>query len=333
MKRAKTKQRGAILQQLADKIIAGGTATRRDALTICRLQGLEELFLLLVHAHAIRKHFRGNVIQLCAIVNAKSGRCSEDCMFCAQSSYYHTSVRHYALIDKDRILAAAQAAQQQGARHFSIVTSGRGISSRELTKVCDALRVIAQQGRVIPCASLGILSRSQLAMLREAGLKRYHHNLETASSYFRAICSTHRFEERVQTVRNAQETGLEICAGGIVGLGETWEQRMELAFALRDLGVDSVPLNFLHPIPGTPAARLSPPAPLEILQTIALFRFILPRTEIRICGGREVGLRTLQPFLYLAGADGIMIGNYLTTSGRSPAIDRQEIVDLGLSYA
>lgn len=323
----------AFLQKLTDKILSGGSATHRDAETISGLQGHEEVFTLLFHANALRNRFRGSVIQLCAIVNAKSGRCSEDCIFCAQSSYYRTSIKQYPLLDTDSILEAATTAQQNGASRFSIVTSGKSVSPGELKKICDALCAISQQGSIVPCASLGILSRDQLAMLRAAGLKRYHHNLETAPSFFKAICSTHRFDERVQTVRNAQKTGLEICAGGIFGLGETGEQRAELAFTLRDLGVDSVPLNFLHPIPGTPAANLSPLAPLDILKTVALFRFILPRTEIRICGGREVGLRTLQPLMFLAGADGIMIGNYLTTSGRSPAIDMQEIIDLGLTYA
>ncbi len=333
MKTKRRKQLHAFLQKLTDKILSGGSATHSEAQTISGLEGHEELFMLLFHANTIRNHFRSSVIQLCAIVNAKSGRCSEDCIFCAQSSYYNTSVKQYSLIDMDSILEAATIAQQNGASRFSIVTSGKRVSPRELKKICDALGAISQQGTVIPCASLGILSRGQLQMLQEAGLTRYHHNLETAPSFFRSICSTHRFDERVQTVRLAQQIGLEICAGGIFGLGETREQRVELAFTLRDLGVDSVPLNFLHPIPGTPAANLSPPDPLDILKTVALFRFILPRTEIRICGGREVGLRTLQPLVYLAGADGIMIGNYLTTSGRSPAIDLQEIKDLGLTYA
>jgi biotin synthase len=326
------KSHDAFLQKMADKILAGKNATRSDAQRIISLQCHDDLLMLMAQANKIRNYFRGRCIQLCAIVNAKSGRCSEDCIFCAQSAHYKTEIKSYSLLNENKIHAAAKAAQQSGATHFSIVTSGKGVTGeKELKKICGCIQRIAQDLEVIPCASLGILSRDQFQLLCEAGLKRYHHNLETAPSHFGAICSTHQFTERLQTVRMAQEAGLEVCAGGIFGLGETQAQRMELAFALRDLAVDSVPLNFLHPIPGTPAENFTPLAPLEILKTIALFRFIMPRTEIRICGGREPGLRTLQPLMYIAGADGTMIGNYLTTSGRNPAIDLQELYDLGLT--
>jgi len=333
MKKNKTKNYyNAFLQKLADKIIAGRAATRSDAQKINSLQGHDDLLMLVAQANRIRNHFRGTRIQFCAIVNAKSGRCSENCIFCAQSAHYKTEIESYPFLNEDKILASAKTAQKNGATHFSIVMSGKGIASaNELKKICSSIHRIAQNLDVIPCASLGILSRDQFLMLCEAGLKRYHHNLETAPSHFSTICSTHRFTERLQTVRMAQEAGLEVCAGGIFGLGETPAQRTELAFTLRDLAVDSVPLNFLHPIPGTPAANFPPLAPLEILKTIALFRFIMPRKEIRICGGRETGLRTLQPLMYVAGADGTMIGNYLTTSGRNPSIDVQEVYDLGLT--
>ena len=332
MKKNKTKNHHAFLQKLSDKIIAGRAVTRSDAQKINSLQGHDDLLMLLTQANRIRNHFRGTRIQLCAIVNAKSGRCSENCIFCAQSAHYKTKIESYPLLNEAKILASGKTAQKNGATHFSIVTSGKGITgARELKKICSSINSIAHNLDVIPCASLGILSRDQFLMLCEAGLKRYHHNLETAPSHFSTICSTHRFAERLQTVRWAQEAGLEICAGGIFGLGETQAQRTELAFTLRNLAVDSVPLNFLHPIPGTPAENFPPLAPLEILKTIALFRFIMPRTEIRICGGRETGLRTLQPLMYVAGADGTMIGNYLTTSGRNPSIDVQEVYDLGLT--
>ena len=332
MKKKLTKHHYTFLLKLADKIIDGKAATRSDAQKINSLQGHDDLLMLVAQANRIRNYFRGSRIQLCAIVNAKSGRCSENCIFCAQSAYHKTMIENYPLLKGDKILDAAKTAQQNGATHFSIVTSGRGVTgASELKKICRSIQTITNSLEVIPCASLGILSRDQLLMLCEAGLKRYHHNLETAPSHYSTICTTHRFAERLQTVRVAQEAGLEICAGGILGLGETQAQRTELAFTLRDLGVDSVPLNFLHPIPGTPAEHFPPLAPLEILKNIALFRFIMPRTEIRICGGRETGLRTLQPLMYVAGADGTMIGNYLTTSGRNPSTDMQEIYDLGLT--
>jgi biotin synthase len=332
MKKTFTKSRTVFLQNLTDKIIAGRTATRSDAQKINSLQGQGDLLMLMAQANKIRNYFRGPRIQLCAIVNAKSGRCSENCIFCAQSAHYKTEIESYPLLNRDKILVSAKTAQQNGASHFSIVTSGKGVvGASELKKICSSIHAISQNLGVIPCASLGILSRDQLLLLCEAGLKRYHHNLETAPSHYSTICTTHPFAERLQTVRMAQKAGLEICAGGIFGLGETSVQRAELAFTLRDLEVDSVPLNFLHPIPGTPAENFPLLAPLEILKTIALFRFIMPRKEIRICGGRETGLRTLQPFMYVAGADGTMIGNYLTTSGRNPAIDVQELYDLGLT--
>jgi len=332
MEKKRTKNHHTFLQKLTDKAIAGRPATRSDAQKINSLQGHDDLLMLLAQANRIRNHFRGTRIQLCAIVNAKSGRCSENCIFCAQSAHYKTKIESYQLLNEAKILASAKTAQKNGATHFSIVTSGKGVAgASELKKICSSIHAISQNLGVIPCASLGLLSRDQFLTLFEAGLKRYHHNLETAPSHFSTICTTHQFAERLQTVRRAQEAGLEICAGGIFGLGETPAQRAELAFTLRDLAVDSVPLNFLHPIPGTPAENFPPLAPLEILKTIALFRFIMPRTEIRICGGREAALRTLQPLMYVAGADGTMIGNYLTTSGRNPAIDVQELYDLGLT--
>jgi biotin synthase len=189
---------------------------------------------------------------------------------------------------------------------------------------------LAESGRLRPCASLGLLTPEIANTLKKAGLVRYHHNIETAPSFYPAICSTHSIEARLETIRIAQAAGLEVCSGGILGLGESREQRVEMAFTLRRLGVDSVALNFLTPIPGTPLEGRQPLPPLEALKTIALFRFILPQADVRTCGGREKGLRTLQPLMYPAGSNGTMIGNYLTTEGRDPAVDIQEIIDLGL---
>ena len=322
----------SFLQTLTERILSGGAATRRDAEKIAALRDQQDVLMLAAHANIVRTHFTGPRIQLCAIVNAKSGRCSEDCIFCAQSSHYRTRARGYPLLAAEDIAAKACAARDQGASHFSIVTSGRGIAGAgELRKLCDAVAAVAQCAPLIPCASLGVLGKKELVQLREAGLRRYHHNLETARSHFRTICTTHSYQARVRTVRMAQEAGLEVCAGGILGMGETPQQRIELALTLKELQVESVPLNFLNPIPGTPAARYKLLQPLEILAAISLFRFILPDREIRICGGRETGLRTLQPLMYSAGASGTMIGNYLTTSGRDPAADIQEITDLGMS--
>ena len=317
------------LSELSGRVLNGVNITQSEAQHIISLRKQEDIVALIAHANAIRNHFKGTRIDLCAVVNAKSGRCSEDCIFCAQSAYYKTDIQTYPLLDINEIIKMAKVAKDNGAHRFGIVTSGKGITSaKEFEKICESIEEISKNSDIIPCASLGVLSYEQSHCLRDAGLKRYHHNLETAQSHFSKICSTHSFEERVQTILMVKKEGFEVCSGGIFGLGETPEQRIELAFALRDLDVDSVPLNFLNPIAGTPAVKYPPLPPLEILKIIALFRFILPRRDIRMCGGREICLRTLQPLMYFAGANGTLVGNYLTTSGRNPEVDLQEIKDL-----
>ena len=321
----------AFLQKLTDSIINGGCITAGDAKHIISLKSQEEIVMLMAHATVLRNLFKGRQIDLCSVVNAKSGRCTEDCIFCAQSAYHKTDVKTYPLLDAGELVKSAHEAHQCGASRFGLVTSGKGIAStRELNTVSEALEEISQKTDLTPCASLGVLSDQQIKVLCAAGLKRYHHNLETAESFFPEICSTHSYQEREKTVRAAQEAGHEVCSGALFGLGESEDQRIELAFALKELNVDSIPLNFLNPVPGTPLEKYPPLDPLEMLKIIALFRFVLPKKDIRVCGGREVGLRTLQPLMYVAGANGTMVGNYLTTSGRSPEVDLQEIHDLGL---
>jgi biotin synthase len=315
-----------------EKVLSGQELDRADALPLAEKKGFEETFELIFWANKIRQKFKGESIDLCAIINAKSGRCSENCTFCAQSSWYPTEAPHYPLLEVEEMLGSAQKALENRAGRFSIVTSGRAPSDpKELEKICQVISTLSNQGQISPCASLGLLTPEMAAILKQAGLKRYHHNIETAPSFYPSICTTHSCEKRVETIRAAQKEGLEICSGGIFGLGETMAQRLEMAFTLRDLDVDSVPLNFLNPISGTPLANHPPVPPLELLQSIALFRFILPKADIRTCGGREKGLRTLQPLMYPAGCNGTMIGNYLTTEGRSPQADIQEIKDLGLT--
>jgi biotin synthase len=285
----------------------------------------------MAHANSIREHFRGLRIDLCAIVNAKSGRCSENCIFCAQSAHYKTTVKTYPLLAHHEIITHAQAAKKHRARHFSIVISGRGINQeQELSKICRYIADISATAGIIPCASLGILTREQFFQLRAAGLKRYHHNLETAESHFGSICSTHSFQQRIATIRMAQEAGFEVCSGGILGMGETPQQRIELAFTLRDLAVDSVALNFLNPIPGTRFADNQPIDAWDLLKMIAIYRFILPKKEIRICGGRQRSLGGLQSRIFSAGADAIITGNYLTTKGTPARDDIAMIYGLGL---
>jgi biotin synthase len=233
-------------------------------------------------------------------------------------------------MDAHEILARAEEAAAMGARRFSIVTSGKALTEQEFVRVTQAIRLMREQTRLTLCASVGMLTPERAHALREAGLDRYHHNLETAASFFPQVCTTHRYEEDLDTLHAAHAAGLEVCSGGIFGLGESPMQRLELAYTLKETAVDSVPLNFLNPIPGTPLARAQTLTPLEILKFVALFRFILPDKDIRICGGREFGLRDLHPFVFWAGANGIMIGNYLTTRGRDYQADLQMIRDLGM---
>ena len=294
----------------------------------------DDLIPLLLHgASRIRDHYNGQGIKLCAIVNAKSGRCPEDCAFCAQSAHHKTQIEAYPLMEPQQILRAAQEAEAMGARRFSIVTSGKTLTEKELEKVAHALRLIKAETGLALCASVGMIAQHTAHQLKDAGLSRYHHNLETAPSFFPHICTTHHYEEDLDTLQSAKAAGLEVCSGGIFGLGESPEQRGELAFTLRAMEVDSAALNFFNPIPGTPLERTQSVTPLEILKSVALFRFILPDKDIRICGGREFGLRDLHPLVFWAGANGIMIGNYLTTRGRDYQADLQMIHDLTLEVA
>jgi biotin synthase len=289
--------------------------------------------LLFYGACRIRDHCNSHGVKLCAIVNAKSGRCPEDCAFCAQSTHHKTQIDAYPLMEPRQILHKAQEAEAMGARRFSIVTSGKALQEKELGKVAQALRLIKEETGLALCASLGMITPRTAHLLKEAGLSCYHHNLETAPSFFPQICTTHRYEEDLDTLRSAKAQGLEVCSGGIFGLGESPEQRLELALTLREMEVDSVALNFLKPISGTPLEKASSLPPLEILRSVALFKFVLPDKDIRICGGREFGLRDLHPFIFWAGANGIMIGNYLTTQGRDYRADLQMIQDLKLEVA
>ena len=246
-------------------------------------------------ASEIREHFKGKSISLCAIINAKSGRCPENCAFCAQSAHHHTDAPVYPLVSAQEMIEEARRAKEEGAHMFGIVTSGTEIGGGEEWN--EILRAVAgiRDLNIKPCASLGMLNAAQARELKKAGLYRYHHNLETSRSFFHNICSTHDYDEDIDTVRAAHEAGLSACSGGIIGLGEQMEHRIEMALTLKDLGVDSIPVNILNPIPGTPLADAPALHPLEILMTVALFRFILPDKDIKLCGGKERNLRQLLP--------------------------------------
>lgn len=291
-----------------------------------------ELPALLTAATLVREQAFGTKVSLCAIVNAKSGLCPEDCAFCAQSAHHATTVAQYPLLDEQTLLENARRAAACGAGCYGIVTSGSGIrSGEELDRICSVIRKIRAEGLIAPGASLGTLDAFSVHALKDAGLVTYHHNLETSRSFFPQICSTHDYEDDVATVRLAKQAGLRVCSGGLFGLGESMAQRVELALTLRELDVDSVPINFLDPVDGTPLAGSNNLSPLECLHIIALFRLIIPKAHITVCGGREKNLRDLQSWIFMAGASGIMTGNYLTKEGRQPSDDRQMIADLGLT--
>ncbi|MCA1906308.1 MAG: biotin synthase BioB [Desulfarculus sp.] len=293
---------------------------------------LAELGELMAQAGRARQAVHGDTVELCAIVNARSGRCSEDCAFCAQSAHHQTRAEVYPLLSADEILARSRAAAAAGATRFGIVTSGRGCpEGPALDEICRAVEAIRREGRISPCGSLGLLRADQARRLADAGLTRYHHNLEAGPSHFPRICASHAFEDRVETVRLAQDAGLEVCVGGIVGLGESPRERAELALATARLNPESVPLNFLNPIPGTRLGHLPRLTPLQALAAVAVFRLMLPaKARLRTCGGRQQVLGPLAPLMYLAGADATMIGNYLTTEGRQPADDLADLAALGL---
>ncbi|MHC1585511.1 MAG: biotin synthase BioB, partial [Candidatus Syntropharchaeia archaeon] len=303
--------------------------TFKESLQLLELSGADVMDLFSAANRAREKHF-GKKIGLCAIVNAKSGRCPEDCAFCAQSSRHNTQIQIYPLIGEEKMLKAAREAKKAGANRFSIVTSGRSLGSKELERIGDAIRMIKKETNLHICASLGFLDEEKAEILKDAGVERYHHNLETSESFFSRICTTHSYTEKKKTIISAKNAGMEICSGGILGMGESRKDRIEMAFTLRELKVNSIPINILNPIRGTRLENAQPIPPMEILKTISVFRLILPDKEIRLAGGREINLRDLQSLAILAGANGIMIGNYLTTPGRDPEEDIRMIRDLDL---
>ncbi len=312
-----------------EKVLGGSQIETAEAGAIASAEGAD-LGDLLAAANRVRLHFKGDAVDLCSIVNAKSGACSEDCSFCAQSAGHETDAPVYPLIEVERMAEAAEGAKKNGAKRFCIVTSGRGIDSGDdLENIAGGIRRVREKG-LSPCATLGALTKEQLAYLKGAGLHRYHHNIETSRSYFPKVCTTHTFDERVEVLGYARSIGLSTCSGGIFGMGEGMEDRLEMAFALREIGVDSVPINFLMPIKGTPLEHISSITPLDALRSIALFRLILPGKEIRVCAGRGAALRQLHPMILAAGADGFMIGNYLTRTGPDPQDDITMIKDMGL---
>lgn len=301
-----------------------------DAMYLCSIEG-DDIYEMIFFANKIRQKKKGNIIRLCSIVNAKCGKCPEDCIFCSQSIHHKTSISPYPLLEEEKIVEAAFSAKERGAKRFGIVTSGRRLTKEELQKVAQIARKIKESVGINVCASLGMIEVEELLLLKKAGVLRYNHNLEAAPSFFPKVCTTHTFHDRYRTAKNVKKAGLQLCCGGIFGLGEGWKERVELAFLVKEIEADAVPINIIHPIKGTRCEDIIPPSPLEILKILALFRFINPSADIALCGGREYNLKELQPLMYIAGANATLLGDYLTTKGRPPSEDIEIIKSLGLS--
>lgn len=279
-------------------------------------------------ADRLRQENCGNEMALCSIINARSGHCSEDCAFCAQSAHNNAETEIYDLVDTNRIVQAASEAAELGSSHFGIVTSGAGLQDDEIDRVVRAVERINDELDMKVCASLGNLSEDAFAELKQAGLNRYNHNVETSRRYFSEIVSTHSYEDRVNTVRAAAAQDISVCCGGIIGMGESRRDRVSMAATIRELPVDSVPINILMPVPGTPLNDAEPLSSTEILKTICVFRVLMPDRTIKVAGGRESALGDFQGMAFTSGANGMIVGDYLTQRGRSPEDDMRLIGEL-----
>jgi len=320
------------IARLGASVLAGEEISRGDALWLFEIEDTADIFDLMAWANRIRAHFKGNKIHLCSIVNIKAGGCSENCRFCAQSASYQTDSPRYGLIESEPLRVAAEEAQANGVTALGLVAAWRGLEEGPaLDEICGHFEELKSSGKARPDASLGIIKSQKVAdRLKASGCECYNHNLESSRRFFPEVCTTHSYEERVQTIKHLKNAGIKICSGGILGMGETRGDRCELAFSLKEIGAHVVPINILNPIPGTPFGDREPLAPMEVLKTIACFRFILPRQEIKIAGGRTVNLRDLQSLVFMAGASALMVGNYLTTLNQPVEKDLQMLKDLGL---
>jgi biotin synthase len=320
------------VRQIGERVLAGGAVGFQEGVELFERSDYDvhELFHV---ANRLRLNQFGNRIHLCSIVNAKSGNCPEDCGFCSQSARHATAVQKYGLISTEEMVKAARKASEQGASAIGVVTAVRGYSaaSKDFQKLVDGIKAIVQDGRVEGHASLGIMGEEEFRQLKMAGLTEFNHNLETGRSHFPKICTTHTYDERVSTIKAAKAAGIRVCSGGIIGMGEEPAHRAELAFALKELDVDEVPLNFLVSVDGTRLETAAPLQPLEMLKAISLFRWILPTKNIFICAGRQ-HLGELQSMIFFAGASGVMVGDFLTTKNRGVSDDLKMLRDLGLDF-
>jgi len=317
---------------LGERVLSGGPIAREEALWLFNLEDSADVFDLLSWANRVREKFKGNKIHLCSIVNAKAGACSENCSFCAQSSHYQTGSPKYGFVDPEPVAEAADEANRNRVTAVGLVAAWKGLNEGPLLdEVCARVCELKAGGKTRPDVSLGIIKSQRVAdRLKEAGVACYGHNLESSRRFFPQTCTTHTYDDRLATISHLKKAGIKICSGGIIGMGETREDRCDLAFELKAIGANVVPMNILNPIPGTPFEKNAPLPVLEILKTIACFRFILPRQEIMVAGGRTVNLRDAQSMIFMAGASALMVGNYLTTLNQPVEKDLQMLKDLGL---
>ena len=316
---------------LSEKALSGGTVSRGEALAVLK-SGEDEILAVMNAAFKVRLRHFGRGMNLQVLQNAKSGLCSENCAFCSQSAVADSGIAQYPMKSVEEIVEGAREAKKLNAVRYCIVTSNRSPSSKDLETVCEAVRRIKKEMSIQVCTSLGLLTPEQARTLADAGVNRYNHNFETSLRYYPSICQTHTYEDRVRTVKTARQAGLEICCGGLIGMGETLEDRVELAFAVKDGAANSIPVNFLDPRAGTPLADRSRLKPTDCLRTLAMFRLVNPSSEIRIAGGREACLRRLQP-LALYAANSIFTEGYLTTPGQGYSADIAMIEEAGFEIA
>jgi len=314
------------MNELKNKILSGYEITRKEAVQLFIEPDVETLFSA---ANQLREHFMGNKADLCSVMNARSGKCSEDCKYCAQSSHYNTGIEAYDLIDREAAISRADENYKSGVHRFSLVTSGRGLNGDDFDNILEIFHHIHKHlPQLHLCASLGMISYQQALKLKEAGVLTYHHNLESSANYFPCICTTHTYDDRIHTIKEVLKTGLSVCSGGIIGMGESIEDRVDMALALKALGIKSIPVNVLHPITGTPMQGRSILQAPEILKTMAVYRFILPDAYIRYAGGRSA-LGSMQQKGFQAGVNAALVGNYLTTAGNNIKEDIAMITSAG----
>lgn len=313
-----------MIKKLVEDIKNGYLINKKEAFELLKY----DVKTLGQYANEIREYFMGNKFDLCCIVNGKSGKCSEDCKFCAQSAYHNTNVEVYDLLSEEEFLKDAKYHHDKEVKRYSIVTSGRKLNKNELQEICKSYKAINNEVGIKTCASHGLLNEEDLISLKKAGVKRYHNNLETSRNYFSKICSTHTYDDKIKTIKEAQNSGLEVCSGGIMGLGESEEDRIDMAFELRNLNIKSIPLNVLNSIEGTPMENMRGITEEEFLKALAIFRFINPNSQIRLAGGRTL-LTKYGIFAFKGGANATITGDMLTTCGNKIVDDVKMIKELG----